>query len=77
MNQHTSSSSSSSSPLLVKPLLNESIAGGEMLNDVFVSHVIDLDDVVLELHEESIVEWQPQDGDYVCDVGLGQGVFAL
>lgn len=52
MNQYTSSG--------VKALLDEGIAGGEMLNDVLVFHVVDLDDVVVEIHEEMIIERQPQ-----------------
>ena len=52
MNQYTSSP--------IKPLLDEGIAGGKMLNNVLVFHVIDLDDVVLEVHEEIIIQRQPQ-----------------
>ncbi len=68
MHQYTSS--------LVKPLLDESNAGGEMLNDVLVFHVIELDDVVLEVGEEIIVKRQPQHRYYMCDIGLVQGFFA-
>ncbi|KAF6224021.1 hypothetical protein HO133_010595 [Letharia lupina] len=52
MNQYTSSG--------VEALLDEGIAGGEMLNDVLVFHVVDLDDMVVEIHEEMIIERQPQ-----------------
>ena len=52
MNQYTSP--------LIKPLLNEGIAGGEMLDDVLVFHVINFDDVVLVVEEEMIVEGQSQ-----------------
>lgn len=60
----------------VEALLDEDIAGGEMLEDVVVSDIVDLDDMVLEVGEEMVIERQPQHGDYMCDVGLGQGVFA-
>lgn len=52
MNQYTSSP--------VKPVLDESIAGREMLEDVLVVHVIELDDVVLEIDEEMGIQRQPQ-----------------
>lgn len=52
MNQYASSG--------VEALLDEGIAGGEMLNDVLVFHVVDLDDVVFVIHEEMIIERQPQ-----------------
>ena len=68
MNHHTSSAA--------KPLLDEGIAGGNMLNNVLVFHVIDLDDVVLEIHEEIPIQRQPQHGYYMCDVGIFQCVSA-
>lgn len=52
MNQYASS--------CVKALLDEGIAGWEMLNYVLVFHVVDLDDMVVEIHEEMIIERQPQ-----------------
>ena len=54
MNQHACSP--------IEPLLDESVAGGKMLNDVLVFHVINLDDVVLEVEEELFIERQPQGG---------------
>ena len=68
MNQHPPSS--------VKAPLDEGIAGGKILNDVLVFHIIDLDDVVGEVDEELVIEGQSQDGEHVCDVGFGQGIFA-
>lgn len=68
MNQYTSST--------VKPLLDEGIAGGKMFNDVLVFHVIQLDDVVLEIEEEMIIKWQPQHRYYMCDIGLVQSLLA-
>lgn len=54
MNQHACSP--------IKPLLDESVACREMLNDVLVFHVIKLDDVVLEIEEELFIKRQPQGG---------------
>ena len=54
MDQYTSPS--------VEPLLNESIAGVEMLEDVVVFHVINLDDVVLVIGEEMGIQRQAQGG---------------
>ena len=69
MNQHASSA--------MEALLDESVAGGEMLNDVLVIHIIDLDDVaVVEIQKEVVIEGQPQDGYYMRDVGLIQSFFA-
>lgn len=68
MNQYASSS--------VQPLLDEDVAGREMLNGVLVFYVIDLDDVVLKVGEEILIKGQPQGGDYMCDIGLVQGFFA-
>ena len=60
----------------MQPLLDEGVAGGKMLNDVLVFDVIDLDDVMLEMGKEMVIERQSQDGYYMSDVGLGQGIFA-
>ena len=60
----------------IEPLLDEGVAAGEMLEDVVIVHVIDWDDVMLEVLEEMSIERRPQDGDYMRDVGLVQGVFA-
>ena len=68
MNQYASSP--------VKPLLDEGIAGVKVLDDIFVFHVIDFDDVVLEIHEEIIVKRQSQHRYDVCDIGLSQSFFA-
>lgn len=68
MKQYTSSA--------VKPLLDESIAGGKMFNNILVFQVIELDDEVLEIDEEIIIKRQPQHGYYMCDIGLAQGLFA-
>ncbi len=68
MNQYTFSA--------MQPLLDEGVAGGKMLNDVLVFDVIDLDDVMLEMGKEMVIERQSQDGYYMSDVGLGQGIFA-
>lgn len=46
----------------IKPFLDKGVAGGEMLDDVVVIHVIDLDDVVVEMEEEMVIERQPQCG---------------
>lgn len=46
----------------IKPFLDKGVAGGEMLDDVVVFHVIDLDDVVLEIEEEMVIERQSQCG---------------
>ena len=54
MNEHTSAA--------IEALLDKSVAGGEMLDDVVVIHVIDLDDVVLEIEEEMAIKWQSQGG---------------
>ena len=67
MNQDTSSP--------IKPLLYEGIAGGKILNDIFVFHVIDFDDVVPVIHEEIAIKRQSQHGYYMCNVGLVQGFF--
>lgn len=48
MKQYTSSA--------VKPLLDESIAGGKMFNNILVFQVIELDDEVLEIDEEIIIK---------------------
>ncbi|KAL9138424.1 MAG: hypothetical protein Q9175_000355 [Cornicularia normoerica] len=68
MNQYTSSP--------FKPLLDEGIAVGKMLNYVLVFDVIDLDDVMLELDKEIMIKRQPQHRYYMGDVGLVQGLFA-
>ena len=67
VNQYTSST--------VKPLLDEGIAGGKIFNDILIIHIIQLDDVVLEIDEEMVVKWQPQHRYYMCDIGLFQSVF--
>lgn len=46
----------------IEPVLDKGVAGGEMLDDVVVIHVIDLDDVVVEIEEEMVIERQPQCG---------------
>lgn len=68
MNQYASS--------LIKPLLDEGIAGGKMLNDIFVIDVIDFDDVVLVINKEIAIERQSQHRYYMCNVGLVQGLFS-
>ena len=54
MNQYPSSP--------VKPLSDEDIAYGEMLDYILVVHVIDLDDVMLEVDKELFLKREPQDG---------------
>ena len=68
MNQYTSSP--------IEPLLDESIAGGKMLNDIFIFHVIDFDNVVQVINEEIAIKRQSQHRYYMCDVGLDQGLFS-
>ena len=68
MNQYASSAA--------QALLNEGIAGGEMLDDVVVFHVIDRDDVVAEIRKGTVIEGQTQGGEYMRDVGFGQGFLA-
>ena len=68
MNQYTSPP--------VEPLLNEGIACGKMLNDIFVLHVIDFDNVVQVINEEIAIKRQSQHRYYMCDVGLDQGLFS-
>lgn len=68
MNQYTSSP--------IKSLLDEGIAGGKMLNDIFVLHVIDFDDVVLVIQEEIAIKRQSQHRYYMCNVGFVQGFFS-
>lgn len=46
----------------IEPFLDKGVAGGEMLDDVVVFHVIDLDDVVLVIEEEVVIERQAQCG---------------
>lgn len=65
------------SPSLIESLLNESIAGCKMLNDVLIHQVVDLDEEVLELCGQSLRKWRPKDGDNVCDVSLFQSIFSL
>ena len=67
MNQDASSS--------IKSLLNEGITGRKMLNDVLIFHVINLDDLVLQIHKEIIVKRQSHGRKYMGDVGLCQGIF--
>ena len=61
----------------VQPLPDEGIAGGKMLDGVVVFHVIELDDVVLEIEKEMVLKRQVQHGDYVGDIGLVQGLLAV
>ena len=69
MNQYPSS--------LVEPLSDEDIARGEMLDYILVVHVIDLDDVMLDVGKELfLVKREPQHGYYVSDIGLAEGLFA-
>ena len=60
----------------VQALLNKGIAGGEMLDDVVVSHVINGDDLVAEIRKEMGIERQAQGGEYMRDVRVSQGFFA-
>lgn len=60
----------------VQPLPDEGIAGRKMLDGVVVFHVIELDDVVLEIEEEMVLKRQVQHRDYVGDIGLVQGLLA-
>lgn len=51
MNQHASAT--------VKPFLNKSIAGGEMLKDVVVIDIIYLNDVMLVWRKQTLVKREP------------------
>ena len=48
MNQHTAAT--------IKSLLNESVAGGEMLNDVVVIDIVYLNNVMLVRREQALVK---------------------
>ena len=48
MNQHSAA--------IIKSLLNESIAGGEMLNDVVVIDIVYLNNVMLVRREQALVK---------------------
>ena len=60
----------------VQSALDECIAGRKVLDDVLVVHIVNLDDVVLEIDKQMLIKRQPQGRHHMGDVGLGQGVFA-
>ncbi|KAL6714875.1 hypothetical protein ACLMJK_007135 [Lecanora helva] len=66
---------SSPVPLHLLTFLYEGIACGKMFENVLIIHVIDLYDEVLETVEQVVVQWEPEDGDYMRDIGLFDGLF--
>ena len=60
----------------IKTFLDEGIAGGEVLDDVFIVDVVHLDDVMCEIAEQVVVQGQPQGREDVADIGLLQSFCA-
>ncbi|KAH9834697.1 hypothetical protein Tdes44962_MAKER08609 [Teratosphaeria destructans] len=53
-------------------VLDEAIAGGEMLEEILVVDIVDLDQLVLEAVEERGIQRRPQDGQHMRDAGRPQ-----
>jgi len=56
----------------IKRVLDEVIAGWEVLEQVFIVDVVDFDDLVVVIPEQILIQWQPEDGQHVCDTGFLQ-----
>lgn len=62
MDQYTSAT--------IKSFLDESIAGGEMLQDVLILDVIYLNEVVLVWRKQTLVNGKADCGHHMRDVGM-------
>ena len=53
----------------IETVLDEGITGGEMLEDILISDIVQLDNEMFVGREEVLVERKTEHGDDVCDVG--------
>lgn len=58
----------------IETVLDETIGGGEVLEQILIVDVVDLNDVVGVGAEEVVVDGHTQHGQHVGDVGLAQSV---
>lgn len=57
-------------PSPIERILDESIASGEVFDQIVVVHIVDLDHEMFEIFEQVVLQWPPQNGQNVRDTGV-------